>query len=300
MVPLTGADEEQKSIGVGKYSSMSKATGPSFHFEYISPEMAYFKNLIASRKVIQECASRCKCWSSSYEKCVVSKDSVMEGICDIPTKSLEMEDVPVRVRITSEEGETDNRNEEDNFDFGRFRSRATTVSAHSRISRTTSVKVHDRLQSRRAIVAAEKKEESLTTEHAQSQNGTNDLLNLRNSHQALRRTATVKDRTSPRTSPRFSRKLAGTKFEDKVGLFLKIVLEKLSDMLQLPPAVNVLLTRLISRLAHYPQPLLRSVLLNHHLVLRPGIPNLIYVSQLINTFSVYRSLLIDVYMYCTI
>ena len=276
IVPLTGADEEQKSIGVGKYSSLSKVTGPSFHFEYISPEMAYFKNLIAAREVIQECASRCKCWSSSYDKCVVSKDSVMEGVSDTPTKSLEMEDVPVRVRITSEEGETDNGGgEEDNFDFGRFRTRATTVSTHSRISRTTSVKVHDRLQSRRAIVAAGRKEENVTTERAQ--NGTNDFLNLRNSHQSLRQTATVKD---GRTSPRFSRKLSGTKFENKVGLFLKIVLEKLSDILQLPPIVNVLLTRLVSRLAHYPQPLLRSILLNHHLVLRPGIPNLIYVSQL--------------------
>ena len=34
----------------------------------------------------------------------------------------------------------------------------------------------------------------------------------------------------------------------------------------------------ISRLAHYPQPLLRSLLLNHQLVLKPGVPNLFNVS----------------------
>jgi len=69
-----------------------------------------------------------------------------------------------------------------------------------------------------------------------------------------------------------------SRFEDRTGLLLKILLEKLSEMLQLPPVVNVVLTRLIIRLAHYPHPLLRSLLLNHQLVLKPGVPNLLSVS----------------------
>ena len=81
-----------------------------------------------------------------------------------------------------------------------------------------------------------------------------------------------------RRSPRFTRKAEDSRFEEKTGLLLKVLVDKLSEMLSLPPAVNVQLTRVISRLAHYSQPLLRSLLLNHQLVLRPGVPNLYYVS----------------------
>lgn len=262
-ITTTAVEEEQKSIGVGKYSSVPMVDGSSsFNFEYISPEMAYFKNLIAARKAIQECGICCKCWSSLYDKCCFPKDHLMEATGSRPVKYLEMEDVAVRVRVTSEDVVENKNIDEDNFDFGRFRSRATTVVVSSKISRPSSVKVYDRLQARRAVVAAEREK----MEASESvQNGANDV----------RQTVTFKDKISPR----LSRKLTGTKFEDKVGLFLKIVLEKLSDMLLLPPAVNILLTRLVSRLAQYPQPLLRSILLNHQLVLRPGIPNLIYVSD---------------------
>ena len=82
-----------------------------------------------------------------------------------------------------------------------------------------------------------------------------------------------------RRSPRLSRRTDESRFEDKSGLLLKVLMDKLSEMLSLPPAVNVQLTRVIGRLAHYPQPLLRSLLLNHQLVLRPGVPNLYYVSM---------------------
>jgi hypothetical protein len=76
-----------------------------------------------------------------------------------------------------------------------------------------------------------------------------------------------------------SRHSEGSRFDEKSGLLFKVLMDKLSEMLSLPPAVNIQLTRLVSRLAHYPQPLLRSLLLNHQLVLRPGVPNLSYVLQ---------------------
>ena len=81
-------------------------------------------------------------------------------------------------------------------------------------------------------------------------------------------------------SPIRTRKLAELKFdEDKAGLFLKVLFERLMNMLTQPPAVNLLLTRLVARLAHYPQPLLRSLLLNHQLVLVSGVPNLFTVRR---------------------
>eukprot|EP00731_Ephydatia_muelleri_P030662 Em0022g176a len=81
-------------------------------------------------------------------------------------------------------------------------------------------------------------------------------------------------------SPVRTRKLAELKFdEDKAGPFLKVLFERLMNMLTQLPAVNLVLTRLVARLAHYPQPLLRSLLLNHQLVLVSGVPNLFTVLQ---------------------
>lgn len=81
-------------------------------------------------------------------------------------------------------------------------------------------------------------------------------------------------------SPMRTRKLAELKFdEDRAGPFLKVLFERLMNMLSQPPAVNLLLTRLVARLAHYPQPLLRSLLLNHQLVLVFGVPNLFTVRR---------------------
>ena len=59
-----------------------------------------------------------------------------------------------------------------------------------------------------------------------------------------------------------------------VGPFLQAVLEKLGSLLSLPHQQAVLLTGLLSRLAQFPQPLLRSYLLRHQLVLREGVPDL--------------------------
>jgi len=66
----------------------------------------------------------------------------------------------------------------------------------------------------------------------------------------------------------------------KAGVFVKVLLEKLSRMLKLSPQVSLPLTKLIARLCHYPQPLLRSFLLNHKLTLLPAVPDLHLVSVL--------------------
>lgn len=50
-------------------------------------------------------------------------------------------------------------------------------------------------------------------------------------------------------------------------------------MLQNSLHVNLLLTGIIARLAHYSQPLLRSLLLNHSLVLEPNIKSLFQVTS---------------------
>ena len=102
-------------------------------------------------------------------------------------------------------------------------------------------------------------------------------LNYGDTGGTLGRTGSIS--RSSGVSPIRTRKLAELKFEeDKAGPFLKVLFEKLLNMLGQPPAVNLLLTRLVARLAHYPQPLLRSFLLNHQLVLVSGVPNLFAVS----------------------
>lgn len=61
------------------------------------------------------------------------------------------------------------------------------------------------------------------------------------------------------------------------GPFLTILLEKLKNFLSNSFYVNLHLTGLISRLAVYPQPLLRTYLLDHSLVLQPNVPSLYQV-----------------------
>lgn len=61
------------------------------------------------------------------------------------------------------------------------------------------------------------------------------------------------------------------------GPFLTILLEKLKLLLNNTFYVNLHLTGLISRLAVYSQPLLRTYLLDHSLVLQPNVPSLFQV-----------------------
>lgn len=62
-----------------------------------------------------------------------------------------------------------------------------------------------------------------------------------------------------------------------LGPFLNAIFDKLEVMMENNVYVNLLLTSLISRLACYPQPLLRSFLLNANLVIRPGVRSLAQV-----------------------
>ena len=87
----------------------------------------------------------------------------------------------------------------------------------------------------------------------------------------------VKDSRQQRAEiqPRGGKKGSGqSKKSPSVGPFLHTVLEKLGSLLALPYQQALLLTSLISRLAQFPQPLLRTYLLRHRLVLREGVLDL--------------------------
>nr|XP_023016634.1 UPF0518 protein CPIJ015043 [Leptinotarsa decemlineata] len=58
------------------------------------------------------------------------------------------------------------------------------------------------------------------------------------------------------------------------GPFLSILMDKLKNFLSNSFYINLHLTGLISRLAAYPQPILRAYLLDHSLVLQPNVPSL--------------------------
>lgn len=62
------------------------------------------------------------------------------------------------------------------------------------------------------------------------------------------------------------------------GPFLGILLAKLENMLQNSLYVNFLLTGLLAQLACYPQPLLRSFLLNTNMVFQPSVKSLLQVA----------------------
>jgi len=75
-----------------------------------------------------------------------------------------------------------------------------------------------------------------------------------------------------------SKRSSGIYLNTKVGVFVKMLFEKLSRLLKLTPQIILPLTKLIARLCHYPQPLLRSFLLNHKLAFLPAVPDLHLVS----------------------
>lgn len=61
------------------------------------------------------------------------------------------------------------------------------------------------------------------------------------------------------------------------GPFMVVLFSKLENMLQNSLYVNILLTGIVAQLASYPQPLLRSFLLNTNMVFQPSIKSLIQV-----------------------
>ena len=272
--------------------SSGRSAAEGFQFEYITPEMAYFRYLSVSRMAIRDCILKCRCWSSVYDKCKVSKET-MEGQKRVrPTKSLEMEDissVKVSVRTLDEESSS----------AGVFNGEGLGSGVRPRTSTATSVVLrahHNKLHSRRAlvtrsqVVSGEENESRLVAgimvyDKTRSEEDPLTLQVPPTSPGGLRRSGTISGgvrsrrspNSSPLSSPVFGRKTVGGQYEDKTGLFLKILMEKLMDMMDHPPSVNILMTSLVGRLATYPQPLLRSLLLNHQLVLKPGVPNLLSV-----------------------
>lgn len=56
-----------------------------------------------------------------------------------------------------------------------------------------------------------------------------------------------------------------------------VLFAKLENMLQNSLYVNILLTGIVAQLACYPQPLLRSFLLNTNMVFQPSVKSLIQV-----------------------
>ncbi|MBN3298259.1 F16A2 protein, partial [Amia calva] len=61
------------------------------------------------------------------------------------------------------------------------------------------------------------------------------------------------------------------------GPFIAVIFAKLENMLQNSLYVNILLTGIVAQLACYPQPLLRSFLLNTNMVFQPSVKSLIQV-----------------------
>lgn len=67
------------------------------------------------------------------------------------------------------------------------------------------------------------------------------------------------------------------KQEVNLGLFLNTIFKKLENMHNNTFYVNLILTAVITRLCYYPQPLLKSFLLNYNMVLKPGVRSLFQV-----------------------
>lgn len=64
-----------------------------------------------------------------------------------------------------------------------------------------------------------------------------------------------------------------------------VLFAKLENMLQNSLYVNILLTGIVAQLACYPQPLLRSFLLNTNMVFQPSVKSLIQVHRRLNADS---------------
>ena len=234
--------------------STSSSTVGMLQFEYIPPPLSYMHNLLSAREAIETCSVRCRCWSNMYAQC---QEEAVEGREQSDTaKSHEMEDVNVKVEVSKP-----GNDEKSLTKLSSFRSRSVTLSSAYRLPLARS---RDTANSNSGVGSIDSRSREREKEGAQA--GTTAEVSVSQALQNVRR------------SPRLSRRSEDFRFEDKAGLLLKVLMDKLSEMLSLPPAVNIQLTRLVSRLAHYPQPLLRSLLLNHQLVLKPGVPNLFYVS----------------------
>ena len=89
------------------------------------------------------------------------------------------------------------------------------------------------------------------------------------------------------------RSISATEYEQKqskpdLGPFLVTLFQKIERMPQNSFYVNLILTGVVSRLALYPQPLLRSFLLNYNMVLKPGVRSLFQVGNFISVAYIYK------------
>lgn len=99
----------------------------------------------------------------------------------------------------------------------------------------------------------------------------------------------IPNRTSQSLGPEdehapVKRSKSATEYEQKqrkpdLGPFLVTLFQKIERMPQNSFYVNLILTGVVSRLALYPQPLLRSILLNYNMVLKPGVRSLFQVGD---------------------
>lgn len=77
-----------------------------------------------------------------------------------------------------------------------------------------------------------------------------------------------------------------------LGNFIQTLFQKLENMPQNSFYVNIVLTAVLTRLCYYPQPLLKSFLLNYNMVLKPGVQSLFQVCAIV--------LLVQSYLFCNI
>ena len=84
-------------------------------------------------------------------------------------------------------------------------------------------------------------------------------------------------KSEDKPTPKRSLSVENDKLEALLGPFITRLFKKLEKMPENSIAVNEVLTGIISSLAEYPQPLLRSFLLNHGLVLQPDVKSIFQV-----------------------
>ena len=101
-----------------------------------------------------------------------------------------------------------------------------------------------------------------------------------NGHLPNRSNSDVSSNLQPSQQPSRSRSLSDfekSKKDVDLGFFIKALFQKLENMPQNSFYVNIVLTAVLTRLSYYPQPLLKSFLLNYNMVLKPGVRSLFQV-----------------------
>lgn len=75
------------------------------------------------------------------------------------------------------------------------------------------------------------------------------------------------------------------------GPFIDAVFRKVENMMQNSLYINLLVTGLLTRLAYYPQPLLRSFLLNTSMVFQPSVRSLVQVCVRVISISITQKII---------